>query len=171
MCRRFLPPFMADALKLNTLLRSLSLARHRAAKPIFFNFCNTYSHRVAEPRSRVELTGAIVRRQRYPDNSLKLTQKRVLSRRSAEEFGDTQGRASLIILDDLLNKVYSQNVCDKFTKGSHHKNTSVILITHNLFHQGHHCRGISLNVKYLVLLKTPGIKINSHFGQTGVSQI
>jgi hypothetical protein len=70
-----------------------------------------------------------------------------------EEFGDAQGRASLIILDDLLNQVYSQNVCDLFTKGSHHRNTSVILYTQNLFHQGRHCRDISLNAKYLVPLK------------------
>jgi hypothetical protein len=70
-----------------------------------------------------------------------------------EEFGDAQGRASLIILDDLLNTVYSQNVCDLFPKGSHHKNISVVLITQNLFHQGKHCRDISLNAKYVVLLK------------------
>jgi hypothetical protein len=28
-------------------------------------------------------------------------------------------------------------VCDLFTKGSHHRNISVVLITQNLFHQGH----------------------------------
>ena len=40
-----------------------------------------------------------------------------------------------------------------FTKWSHHRNISVILITQNLFHQGNHCRTISLNAKYIVLLK------------------
>jgi hypothetical protein len=44
-------------------------------------------------------------------------------------------------------------VCDLFTKGSHHRNISVILITQNIFHQSKHCRDISLNAKYLVLLK------------------
>jgi len=34
-----------------------------------------------------------------------------------------------------------------------HRNISVILITQKLFHQGRYCRDISLNVKYLVLLK------------------
>ena len=43
--------------------------------------------------------------------------------------------------------------CANFTKGSHHRNISVILITQNLFHQGNHCRTISLNAKYIVVLK------------------
>jgi ABC-type dipeptide/oligopeptide/nickel transport system ATPase subunit len=70
-----------------------------------------------------------------------------------DEIGGAYGRPSLLILDDLLNQVYSKKVCDLFTKGSHHRNVSVILITQNLFHQGRFCRDISLNAKYLVLLK------------------
>jgi hypothetical protein len=75
-----------------------------------------------------------------------------------EELGDAQGRPSLIILDDLLNQVYSQNVCEIFTKGFHHKNASVVLITQNLFNQGRHYRDISLNAKHLVLLKNARVK-------------
>jgi hypothetical protein len=67
-------------------------------------------------------------------------------------FGNPQGRTGLIILDDLLNEVYSTQVCDLFTKGSH-RNISVILISQNLFHQAKHFRDISLNAIYLVLLK------------------
>jgi ABC-type dipeptide/oligopeptide/nickel transport system ATPase subunit len=70
-----------------------------------------------------------------------------------EEIGDAFGRPRLLILDDLLNQVYSKNVCDLFTKVSHHSSVSAILITQNLFHQGRFCRDISLNAKYLVLLK------------------
>jgi len=66
-----------------------------------------------------------------------------------------------VILDDLLNEVYFNQACDLFTKGSHHRNISVILITQNLFHQGSYCRDIYLNAKYLVLLKTSGIRISS----------
>jgi hypothetical protein len=58
-----------------------------------------------------------------------------------------------VILDDLLNDVYSQQVCNLFTKGSHHRNISVILITQNLFHQGRYCKEISLNAKYTIVLK------------------
>jgi ABC-type dipeptide/oligopeptide/nickel transport system ATPase subunit len=50
-------------------------------------------------------------------------------------FINAQGRPKLIILDDLLNQVCSKDVSVLFTKGSHHRNISVILITQNLFHQ------------------------------------
>ena len=50
----------------------------------------------------------------------------------------------LIILDDLVNDAYSKDVCDLFTKCSHHRYISVILITQNLFHQCKYCRDISL---------------------------
>jgi len=46
-----------------------------------------------------------------------------------------------------------ERLCDLFTKGSHHRNISVILITQNLFYQGRFCRDISLNAKYSVALK------------------
>jgi hypothetical protein len=59
----------------------------------------------------------------------------------------TGGLRSLIILYDLLNEAYSREVRDLFTKGIHHRNLSVILKTQNLFHQGKHCRDISLNAK------------------------
>jgi hypothetical protein len=70
-----------------------------------------------------------------------------------EEFGNALGKPSLIILDELLNQVYSESECDLFTKGIHHRNMSEFLITQNLFHQGRNCRDISLKAKYLVLLK------------------
>jgi len=69
------------------------------------------------------------------------------------DYENAHGRTCLVILDDLLNDVYSKEMCDLFTKGSHHRNISVILITQNIFHQGRYFRDISLNAKYLVLLK------------------
>jgi hypothetical protein len=75
------------------------------------------------------------------------------------EFGKAAGALpSPIILDDPLNEAYSREVCDLFTKGSKDRNLSVILITQNLFHQDKHCRDISLNAKYLVLLKNVRVK-------------
>ncbi|CAH0403841.1 unnamed protein product [Chilo suppressalis] len=41
------------------------------------------------------------------------------------------------------------------TKGSHHRNLSVIFITQNLFHQGKGQRDISLNANYIVIFKNP----------------
>jgi hypothetical protein len=70
-----------------------------------------------------------------------------------ENFKNTEGLPCLFILDDLLNVVYSRAVCNLFTKGSHHRNLSVILITQNFFHEAPHCRDISLNAKYLVVIR------------------
>ena len=70
-----------------------------------------------------------------------------------EDFGSANGEPSLVILDDLLTDVYSKQLCEMFTRGSHHRNISVILITQNLFHQGRFCRDISLNAHYIVAFK------------------
>jgi len=79
------------------------------------------------------------------------------------DFDNARDRPFLVILDDLLNDVYSKQVCDLFTKGSHHRNISVILITQNLFHQGRFCRDLSVNAKHLVLLKKSGTRISLCF--------
>ena len=70
-----------------------------------------------------------------------------------DNFANAGNRTCLIILDDLLNVACSGEVCKLFTKGSHHRNISVNLITQNLFHQAKYCKDISLNAKYIVLLK------------------
>jgi hypothetical protein len=68
-------------------------------------------------------------------------------------FENLNGLPCFFVLDDVLNEAYSRAVCDLFTKGSHHRNLSVILITQNFFHQAPNCRDILLNAKYLVALK------------------
>jgi GTPase SAR1 family protein len=70
-----------------------------------------------------------------------------------ENVLNEEDRPCLINLDDLSNEVYSKEVCHLFTKGSHHRSISVILIIQNLFHLGRYCRDISLHAKYLVHLK------------------
>jgi hypothetical protein len=72
-----------------------------------------------------------------------------------KDFENKECKPALIILDYVLTEVYSEKVCLWFTRGCHHRNISVIVITQNLFHQGVYCGDISLNTKYLVLLKTP----------------
>ena len=52
-----------------------------------------------------------------------------------EDFGSANGEPCLVILHDLLHDVYSKQVCELFTRGSYHRNLSVILITQKLFHQ------------------------------------
>jgi len=77
----------------------------------------------------------------------------ILNEGVTADFENARGSPCLVIHDDLLNDVYSKQVCDLFTKVNHHRNISVILITKNIFHQGRYWRDISLNAIYLVLLK------------------
>lgn len=89
-----------------------------------------------------------------PKDIQKLAKNVKISREIPETFENITND-TLIVLDDLMTSAYTKNVCELFTKGSHHKNISVILITQNVFHQGKFCRDISLNCKYLVLFKNP----------------
>ena len=60
----------------------------------------------------------------------------------------------LLIIDDLMNEV-DESVANIFTRGSHHRNVSVILLVQNLFHKNKHVSTISLNSHYFVLYKNP----------------
>ena len=63
---------------------------------------------------------------------------------------------NLIVFDDLMSEAKcDQRIADLFTKGSHHRNVSVIYLTQNLFPQGKACRDIALNTQYLVLFNNP----------------
>ena len=67
---------------------------------------------------------------------------------------------NLIAIDDQMIEAGGDNrVVNLFTKGSHHRNLSVIYIVQNLFHQGKGNRSISLNSHYLVLFKNPRDKL------------
>ena len=65
-----------------------------------------------------------------------------------ENFENKNGKPCLIKLDDLLNDVYSKEVCNLFTNCSHYWNIRVILITQNHLHQGRFCLDTSVNDKY-----------------------
>jgi hypothetical protein len=60
----------------------------------------------------------------------------------------------LLIIDDLMNEA-DQNVCNLFTKLSHHRNVSVVFITQNLFHKNKFVRTMNLNTHYVVMFKNP----------------
>ena len=63
---------------------------------------------------------------------------------------------NLVIFDDLMSEAAKDNrIVDLFTKGSHHRNLSVIVLVQNIFHQSNGMRTISLNSHYLVLFKNP----------------
>jgi len=68
-------------------------------------------------------------------------------------IGCANGEPCLVILDDLLNDVYSKKMCETFTSGNHRRIINVILISQILFHQDIFGRDISLNAHYIVALK------------------
>ena len=76
------------------------------------------------------------------------------------DFADDP-RAKLVIIDDLMCEASGKNIVNLFTKGSHHRNLSVIFITQNLFHRG--LREVSLNSSYIVVFKNPRDKAQMQF--------
>ena len=78
---------------------------------------------------------------------------------NVKEWEDSKRR--LLILDDLMSET-DQRVTDLFTKGSHHRNVSVMYIVQNLFGKNREHRTISLNCHYIVVFKNPrdGSQIN-----------
>ena len=59
---------------------------------------------------------------------------------------------NLFILDDLMDECGdNKNILHLFTVGSHHKNSSVIFMTQNIFSKGKYTRSLNLNSHYLVL--------------------
>jgi len=61
---------------------------------------------------------------------------------------------TVIVLVDFTDSAYSTLINQLFTKGSHHRNITLVLITQNVFHQVPSSRDISLNSKYILVLKT-----------------
>lgn len=63
---------------------------------------------------------------------------------------------NIVVLDDLMTESgKNEEVLDMFTKGSHHLNFSVILLTQNIFNKGPNTRTISLNAHYIIMFKNP----------------
>ena len=71
---------------------------------------------------------------------------------NVEQWNATTPR--LVIIDDLMNEA-DDRVSSLFTKGSHHKNISVIFIVQNIFNKNKNQRTVSLNSHYICLLKNP----------------
>ena len=67
-------------------------------------------------------------------------------------------KRNLIVFDDhMIDDSKDQRIVNLFTRGSHHRNLTVIV--QNLFHQGKGSRSISPNSHYLVLFKNPRDKL------------
>ncbi len=81
--------------------------------------------------------------------------RRVDFRQGLPDLQDFDGSEPvLLVIDDLMNET-DESIANLFTKGSHHRNISVLFLIQNLFHKNRHVRTISLNSHYMVLFKNP----------------
>lgn len=65
-------------------------------------------------------------------------------------------KPDIIVIDDLMAELGKNvDILNLFTKYSHHRNISVFLLVQNLFFNSPILRTISLNSKYMFLLKNP----------------
>lgn len=63
---------------------------------------------------------------------------------------------NLIVIDDNMNTVVNDIlISDLFTKISHHKNITIMLLIQNLFPKSKYMRDISSNSTYIVLMSNP----------------
>ena len=66
------------------------------------------------------------------------------------------GQHNFLVLDDLMMSIVKDEAIQQlFTRGSHHKNITVLYLCQNAFCQGPCARSINLNCAYLVLFKNP----------------
>ena len=76
-----------------------------------------------------------------------------------DSYFDIHKRNLMVIDDQMADAGNDKRIVNLFTRGSHHRNLSVIYIVQNLFHQGKGSQSISLNSHYLVLFKNPRDKL------------
>jgi len=62
--------------------------------------------------------------------------KNVTFVKGVPDFENPENVPTLIVQDDLMDSAHSTKVSQLFTKVSHHRNISLVLITQNLFRQG-----------------------------------
>ena len=67
-----------------------------------------------------------------------------------DSYFDVSKRNLIVFDDQMIDASKDKRIVNLFTRGSHHRNPSVIYIVQNLFHQGKGSRSISLNSLYLV---------------------
>ena len=76
-----------------------------------------------------------------------------------DSYFDVNKRNLVVFDDQMIYARKDKRIVNLFTRGSHHRNLSLIYIVQNLFQQGKGSRSISLNSHYLVLFKNPRDKL------------
>jgi len=89
------------------------------------------------------------------DVTVKITptsSKKVTFVNGVPDFENPENMPRHRVVDDLMDSAYSTKVRQLLSKTSHHRNISLVLIAHNLFHQG---PPIPFNSNYIVVFKNP----------------
>ena len=74
-----------------------------------------------------------------------------------------RAKRNLVVLDDKMAEMADDPLLgDLFTKGSHHKNLTVMFLVQNVYHKGKYMRTASLNSHYIVAFKNA--RDTSQFG-------
>lgn len=76
-----------------------------------------------------------------------------------EEIVSDTSETHLLVFDDMLGDKDEEKIKLWFTRKGHHRNSSVVYITQNLFQQSKATRTISLNAHYLILFQSPRDKM------------
>jgi hypothetical protein len=71
----------------------------------------------------------------HSENNATLHLKNITFVKGVPDFENPENVPTLILLDDSMDSAYSTKGSQIFTKGLHHRNISVVLITQNLFHR------------------------------------
>jgi len=89
----------------------------------------------------------------------------VLFVKGLADFQNPDNIPTLIVLDDSMDSAFSTKVSELFTKGSHHLNVSLVLITQNLFNQETLSRHIYLRNKFIVVFKNPKTRLRTRLAR------
>ena len=76
-----------------------------------------------------------------------------------DSYFDVNKRNLIVFDDQMIDASEDKRIVNLFTRGSHHRNLSMIFIEQNIFQQRKDSRSISLNSHYLVLFKNPRDKL------------
>jgi len=80
---------------------------------------------------------------------------RVVFHQGLPDLNDFDGKEPVILIIDDLMQETDETVSNLFTKGSHHRNVSVVHLAQNFFPKNKFARTMSLNAHYMVLFKNP----------------
>jgi hypothetical protein len=71
-----------------------------------------------------------------------------------DDISSLNSKGKIVVLEDLQSET-DENMQNLYSRGSHHRNLSVLRTVQNLFHRGKGNRDITLNSHYLVLFNNP----------------